>query len=302
VESPILIIHPGALGDVLQAVPALRGLRAQTPGATLVLAGQPRIGRLLVALGVVDEARAFDGLGLEALFTDGPIPPALAEWLGGFARVVSWFGAHEPTYRARLGALAAELTVARPVPDDETPVWRHLLATVPAPTLAESDAVAPIRPGGTRPGSAALPGSAVLIIHAGSGGAWKQWPPERFAEAIDEVTARHAVAVVVHQGPADRAAVDALLARLDRPVERLVEPELPDLAAILSGACAYLGGDSGISHLAAAVGAPSVVLFPPAHLPRWSPWSPSARPVAMTGDETPRVIRELERMLSSASR
>jgi heptosyltransferase-3 len=302
VESPILIIHPGALGDVLQAVPALRGLRAQTPGATLVLAGQPRIGRLLVALGVVDEARAFDGLGLEALFTDGPIPPALAEWLGGFARVVSWFGAREPTYRARLGALAAELTVARPVPDAETPVWRHLLATVPAPTLAESDAVAPIRPGGTRPGSAALPGSAVLIIHAGSGGAWKQWPPERFAEAIDEVTARHAVAVVVHQGPADRAAVDALLARLDRPVERLVEPELPDLAAILSGACAYLGGDSGISHLAAAVGAPSVVLFPPAHLPRWSPWSPSARPVAMTGDETPRVIRELERMLSSASR
>jgi heptosyltransferase-3 len=81
-----------------------------------------------------------------------------------------------------------------------------------------------------------------------------------------------------------------------------VEPELPALAAILSGARAYLGGDSGISHLAAAVGAPSVVLFPPAHLPRWSPWSPSARPVAMTGDETPRVIRELERMLSSASR
>jgi heptosyltransferase III len=296
VESPILIIHPGALGDVLQAVPALRGLRARTPGATLVLAGQPRLGRLLVALGVVDEARAFDGLGLEALFTDGPIPPVLAEWLGGFARVVSWFGAREPTYRARLGALAAELTVARPVPDDETPVWRHLLSTIPTSTLAESEAVAPIRPGGARPGSAAL------IIHAGSGGAWKRWPPERFAEAIGEVSARHTVAVVVHQGPADRAAVDALLARLDRPVERLVEPELPALAAILSGARAYLGGDSGISHLAAAVGAPSVVLFPPAHLPRWSPWSPSARPVAMTGDETPRVIRELEELLSSASR
>jgi heptosyltransferase III len=296
VESPILIIHPGALGDVLQAVPALRGLRAQTPGATLVLAGQPRLGRLLVALGVVDEARAFDGLGLEALFADGPIPPALAEWLGGFARVVSWFGVREPTYRARLGALAAELTVARPVPDDETPVWRHLLATLSLGDLAETDSVAPIRLRGTRPGSAAL------IIHAGSGGAWKQWPPERFAEAIGEVTARHPVAVIVHQGPADRAAVDALFAHLDRPVERLVEPELPALAAILSGARAYLGGDSGISHLAAAVGAPSVVLFPPAHLPRWSPWSPSARPVAMTGDETPRVIRELEQMLSSASR
>jgi len=296
VESPILIIHPGALGDVLQAVPALRGLRAQTPGATLVLAGQPRLGRLLVALGVVDEARAFDGLGLEALFTDGPVPPALAAWLGGFARVVSWFGAREPTYRARLGALAAELTVARPVPDDETPVWRHLRATLSLGDLAETDSVAPIRL------PARPPGASAVVVHAGSGGAWKQWPPDRFAEAIGEATARHAVPVIVHQGPADRAAVDALLARLDRPVERLVEPELPDLAAILSGARAYLGGDSGISHLAAAVGAPSVVLFPPAHLPRWSPWSPSARPVAMTGDETPRVTRELEQMLSSASR
>ena len=295
-ESPILIIHPGALGDVLQAVPALRGLRAQTPGATLVLAGQPRLGRLLVALGVVDEARAFDGLGLDALFTEGPVPPSLAEWLGGFARVVSWFGAREPTYRARLGALAAELTVARPVPDDETPVWRHLRATLSLGDLAETDSVAPIRL------PARPPGASAVVVHAGSGGAWKQWPPDRFAEAIGEATARHAVPVIVHQGPADRAAVDALLARLDRPVERLVEPELPDLAAILSGARAYLGGDSGISHLAAAVGAPSVVLFPPAHLPRWSPWSPSARPVAMTGDETPRVIRELERMLSSASR
>jgi len=295
VESPILIIHPGALGDVLQAVPALRGLRARRPGATLVFAGQSRLGRLLVALGVVDEARAFDGLGLEALFTDGPIPPALAEWLGGFARVVSWFGAREPIYWARLGALAAELTVARPVPDDETPVWRHLLTTLSLGDFVETDSVAPIR-------LPARPGASTVVVHAGSGGAWKQWPPERFAEAIGEVTARHTVAVVVHQGPADRAAVDALLARLDHPVERLVEPELPALAAILSGARAYLGGDSGISQLAAAVGAPSVVLFPPAHLPRWSPWSPSARPIAMTGDETPQVIRELERLLSSASR
>ena len=145
-ESRILIIHPGALGDVLQAVPALRGLRAAAPGGRLVFAGQPRLGRLLVALGVVDEARAFDGLGLEALFTDEPAPPALVAFLGGFTRVVSWFGSREPTYVARLGALVADAIVARPVPDDDTPVWRHLIATLPASALAERDAVAPIRP------------------------------------------------------------------------------------------------------------------------------------------------------------
>jgi ADP-heptose:LPS heptosyltransferase len=295
VGSRILILHPGALGDVLQAVPALRGLRAH---GRITFAGQPRLGRLLMALGVVDEARGFEGLGLEALFTDAPAPPAVTAFLGGFTRVVSWFGSRDATYRARLAALAVNPVVAPPVSDDDTPVWRHLLATVPAPTLAESLAVAPIRPDGARPGSAAL------MVHPGSGGAWKRWAVERFAEAIAAVAARHALTVVVHQGPADRAAVEALLARLDRPVERLVEPELPALAVTLAGSRAYLGGDSGISHLAAAVGAPSVILFPPAHLPRWTPWSPAARPIAMTGggDEVQRVVAELDRALSSASR
>ncbi len=294
-ESRILIIHPGALGDVLQAVPALRGLRAQ---GRLTFAGQPRLGRLLVALGVADEARAFDGLGLEALFTDAPAPPALTAFLGGFARVVSWFGSRDATYRARLAALVADPVVAPPVPDDDTPVWRHLLATLGADARPEGPAVAPIRL------DAPATGAPGLLVHPGSGGAWKRWPAERFAEVIAALAARHTLTVTVHEGPADRAAVEALLARLDRPVERLVEPELPALAVALGGSRAYLGGDSGLSHLAAAVGAPSVILFPPAHLPRWTPWSPAARPVAMTGgvDEVQRVVAELERALSSAWR
>jgi ADP-heptose:LPS heptosyltransferase len=290
-----LIVHPGALGDVLQAVPALRVLRAQ---GRLTFAGQARLGRLLVALGVVDESRAFDGLGLEALFTDAPAPPAVTAFLGGFTRVVSWFGSRDAIYRTRLAALAADPVVAPPVPDDDTPVWRHLVSTLGADALPEAPAVAPIRL------DAPPTGRSALVVHPGSGATWKQWPAERFAEVIAAVVARHALTVVVHQGPADRAAVEALLARLDGPVERLVEPELPALAGVLGRARAYLGGDSGISHLAAAVGAPSVIVFPPAHLPRWTPWSPAARPIAMTGgpDEIPGVVAELERALSSASR
>ena len=301
-ETPFLpsflIIHPGALGDVLQAVPALRGLRAAAPAARLVFAGQPRLGRLLVALGAIDDARGFDGLGLEALFTDAPIPPALAGFLADFARVVSWFGAREPDYRARLGALARDLVIARPVPDDDTPVWRHLVATLADAGRVGPDAIAPLRiegPAGARRG---------LIVHAGSGGAGKRWPPERFAEVIEATARSTGVPVLLHQGPADREAVEALAARLTAPVELLVEPELPALAAALASARAYLGGDSGVSHLAAAVGAPSVILFPPAHLPRWTPWSPTARPIAASGgpDEVRRVTQALEDALTAASR
>src|SRR5256885_11095956 len=51
---------------------------------------------------------------------------------------------------------------------------------------------------------------------------------------------------------------------------RLLKPPLPVLAAILREAAAYLGGDTGVSHLAAAVGSQAVLLFPPASRPRWT--------------------------------
>ena len=94
----LLVIHPGALGDVLQAVPALRALRGNAGDGQVSLAAQPRLARLLAGAGVVDEALSFDALGLSALFADDPVPPALAARLGGFDAVVSWFGARVPSY------------------------------------------------------------------------------------------------------------------------------------------------------------------------------------------------------------
>lgn len=294
--SGTLIVHPGALGDVLQAVPALLGLRASTSGAPLVFAGQPRFGRLLVELDVVDEARAFDGLGLSTLFTDAPIPDALAELIRRFTRVVSWFGSRDATYRTRLAALGPETIVAPPVPAADIPVWRHLVSTLDRWSIAPPEPIAPLRVAGrapTRP---------TLVVHPGSGGAWKRWPVARYAEVIRAVRERRPLDVLVHQGPADAEAGERLLALLADLATVLIEPELPQLAAVLGTARAYLGGDSGVSHLAAAVGAPSVILFPPATRRRWEPWSPTARPIEMTDEvaDVARVMRELESLLPTS--
>src|SRR5258706_12705579 len=101
-----LVIHPGALGDVLLAVPALRALRAR--GDAVTVAAQPRIGALLVALGVADRAVAFDTLGLDALFTDAPLgsDTPLARQLAEPTRVICWFGARDADFTRRLSALA----------------------------------------------------------------------------------------------------------------------------------------------------------------------------------------------------
>jgi ADP-heptose:LPS heptosyltransferase len=294
-EAPgILVIHPGALGDVLQAVPALRGLRAAAP---ITFVGQPRLGRLLVELGVAEQARSFDGFGLETLFVEVAAPPALAAAVRTARLTVSWFGSGDETYCRRLRALDPRAIVAPPVPDDDTPVWRHLVATL-APGNLGLPPVEPIRlppalarafpPAGPRPR---------LVVHPGSGGAWKQWPAERFAAVVETLRGRYPLDVLVHQGPTDAEAASRLLARLAGGAAILLEPELPRLAATLASARGYLGGDSGVSHLAAAVGAPSVVLFPPATRRRWAPWSPAAVPIELTG--TDRDVESATRALAA---
>jgi len=301
----VLVIHPGALGDVLQAVPALRALRGDGGERQVSLAAQPRLARFLAGAGVVDEGLSFDALGLSALFADDPVPPALAERLGGFDGIVSWFGARAPSYGERLTALAPRVVLAPSAPPESDatapPVWRHLLATVaplgPPDPRAAGDA-GPLAAPLTIPeewwvrGRAALSAAGLaderplLVVHAGAGGQWKRWPVERFAEVIARAGG---CAVLLHEGPADREAVDALEQRLDAlgaaaGRARLIAPALEPLAAVLAGARAYLGGDSGVSHLAAATGAAAIILYPEATLARWAPWGPRARALPASDD------------------
>jgi ADP-heptose:LPS heptosyltransferase len=285
-QEPIdtLVIHPGALGDVLQAVPALEALARL--GHRVTFAGQPRMGELLQGSGLVLAATPFDTFGLEALFADVSVLDRLASRLSRFRRVVSWFGAREPGYAGRLGALVPEVIVAPPVPDDESPltVWEHLVETLSAWNVArpaELHALATTERWRIAARTALMAlgvdeGRPLLIAHPGAGARWKQAPTARFAQALERMVADGRFEVVVHQGPADGPAVDALVTTLGIPTHRYLEPTLTELAGALALAQAYLGSDSGVSHLAASVGTPSVILYPPETLRRWAPWAPSA--------------------------
>lgn len=268
-----LVIHPGALGDVLLAVPALRALRAA--GHSITMAAQPRIGALLVALGVVNDAVAFDTLGVQALFTDDPLVAdvPLARHLSRTTCVVCWFGARDAQFTRRLRALSPGVMIA-PATTSGTSVWEHLLRTVGGAADRTPITLAPML---VEAGRAALRAagwdgaSRLLIVHPGAGGASKRWPPEGFAAVVEGIDAT----IVVHEGPADADAVRNFFTRVRRPALRLVDPALPALAGALSLATGYLGNDSGISHLATTVGTPSVILFTEPALP-WLPWSPTA--------------------------
>lgn len=257
---------------MLLAVPALRALRAAAPGPPLALAAQPRIGALLVTLGVADTAHDFETLGLGRFFAeDGAAAPPL---LAGAGRVVCWFGASDPDFVRRLVAAVPNTLVAPPAGTGE--VWRHLLASVGGDA---NGACAPLAvPAGVRETGRELLMRAgwngiarVLVVHPGAGGIAKRWRTPGFVEVLAPWGARPDVFVVVHQGPADADAVGALQAHASPPFPVLVDPPLATLAGVLAHATAYLGNDSGISHLAAAVGTPAIVLFRQAGLP-WRPW------------------------------
>lgn len=271
-----------------------------------MLAAQPRIGELLRALGLVDRAVAFDALGLDALFREENAEPLrfcsgdreAGSAVGGlrkervaplarFRRVVSWFGARDPDFVARLTALVPG-TVVAPSSEAGRPVWQHLLATVGEP-LDDADRwrkPVPVPARLIEEGERALrdagwDGDTPLVVaHPGAGGIAKRWPAEGFAAVLEGLTAGERITLAVHQGPADAAAVAALATQLGGPRIVLKEPPLPALAAMLRCATAYLGNDSGVSHLAAALGVPSVVLFTQDKLD-WRPWARHVEPLAV---------------------
>ncbi|MGH7278158.1 MAG: glycosyltransferase family 9 protein, partial [Candidatus Rokuibacteriota bacterium] len=189
-------------------------------------------------------------------------------------------------------------------------VWRHLLSSIGdtkpgdgAPDVWPVTVPAALVDEGRRALGAAGWDIAtpLLMVHPGAGGAAKRWPPAGFAAALAAVRRQATVDVVIHQGPADAAAVVALRSQLTTPVLTLVEPSLPALAGALRCVRGLVGNDSGVSHLAAAVAAPSLVLCTPPMLP-WRPWSPRARVVtvsttALATRDVEAVTRELRSLL-----
>ena len=299
---------------MLLAIPALRVLRHDLLGDGLVLAAQPPISRLLEILGVADRAIDFEGLGLDALLQDAPDdldrswPTRCADDLRRARRVVAWIGSHEPRFVKRLMALAPGSVVAPSVNAGHV-VWEHLVESVGKPS-GDPAIRTPLRV------PPALADEArrelrhqhwngtdrLLFVHPGAGGRGKRWGTEGFAAVLERAADLPRVAVVVHQGPADLEAVAALPERLIRRAIALREPPLPLLAGMLTHAAAYVGNDSGISHLAAAVGAPSVVLFGADQL-TWRPWAEHVETLLVSlgvadRDDMTRVLTTLTKRLA----
>ena len=120
-----------------------------------------------------------------------------------------------------------------------------------------------------------------LVMHAGSAqtvlAKAKRWPAERYAGLLKAIHRTIKLPVVLVEGPDEAGVAQQIMGWVENPksvdvrVLKLTGP-LGEAAALLSNALAYVGTDSGLAHLAAAVGVPAVTLFAPADPDRVSPF------------------------------
>jgi len=281
----ILAVHPGALGDLVLFGQLLRALADGRGGRVRLVAG-PAKADLLAGLGVVDEATDFDGLPMEEVFADRPTGecklPALT---GPCDLLVSCFAAGDPPAERRLTELtsAAEglFLPVRPPADCAghlLDLWadRAGLPDVPRPRW-------PVPAAWGREAGVALaavgvdPARPYVVVHPGAGSRDKCWPLERFVELARRCR-RSPVFVL---GPAEQDWwAGGVRAELAAEFPLLASPPLRVLAGVAAGARAYLGNDSGPTHLAAATAAPTVVLFGPTDPRRFAPRGPAVTVLA----------------------
>jgi lipopolysaccharide heptosyltransferase II len=112
----------------------------------------------------------------------------------------------------------------------------------------------------------------LVVIHPGSGGysLARRWEPEKFAQVADALH-NEGKTIVLVGGPGDNA--EEVIRHMQHPPINLVgQTTLNQLAAVISLASRYIGADSGVLHIAAAVGTPITSLYGPSNHLAWGPW------------------------------
>jgi predicted lipopolysaccharide heptosyltransferase III len=120
--------------------------------------------------------------------------------------------------------------------------------------------------------AAGLQNEKFVVIHPATAFATKQWASEKFARVADALAAR-GLAVVVLTARTETGIANEVQKHASAPTLALTDLSLPEITALLAKARLFVGNDSGIAHMAAAVKTPSVVIFGSSNIAHWSPWA-----------------------------
>ncbi|MBI3356879.1 MAG: glycosyltransferase family 9 protein [Nitrospirae bacterium] len=276
-----VIIHPGALGDVLLAVPAMKRLRARFPQHQSLLIAGESVSRLLLDCRVIDAWLSLEGASCSGLLAGSiPISDELNDWLGRCDLAVAWTQDNEgtlatvfrscgiveqriqspfsPELKARHQSDRFVETLGDPPDDLSTDSLLQMSSHLQERGRAYLDRVG-------------IPtGRPLVLVHPGSGSCHKCIRPDVFAEAIEELR-QGGIHPLLLEGPADRDSVAGLLELISAKPTVLQGLDLSLLAGVLTQVELYIGQDSGITHLAGLLSVQTIAIFGPTDPDRWAP-------------------------------
>ena len=286
VKPKILVIRGGAIGDFILTLPAIAALRRQFPEAHLEVLGYPHIAQLALAGGLADRVQPIEARGLAGFFArGGTLEPDLVDYFSEFDLVISYLydpdeifktnvirclvkqfivGPHRPDETERLHATQVYLKPlerlaifdADPVPRLKVGRASRLPREQAGASEAEFQANVSFADAGRRD---ARP---TLVLHPGSGSEKKNWPEMKWVGLIQQIMVTTDWNLLLVGGEAEGERLRRLAAVLP-PARYSIAQGLPpdELAQRIQSGAAFVGHDSGITHLAAAVGLPCVVLW-----------------------------------------
>lgn len=261
-KPALLALRALKLGDLLVAVPALKGLRSAFPDHRILLAAPEWLRPIVGLINAVDELV--------------PLPDLTTRLPSNLNRIDTVVNLHGkgPESRLLLETLQPAHRYGHVAPGWNGPAWQqdmhervrwcrmlqwHGMA-------ADADDVSI-----DVPRRRAIPARAA-VLHVGASHGSRHWPVSRFATvaaALQESGA--AVVLTGDRNDAERSAAVAQLAGLDAEQNLAGRLELGDFAAMVACAKVVISADTGAAHLASAYGTPSVVLFGPAPVAQWGP-------------------------------
>jgi heptosyltransferase II len=313
----ILIRATNWVGDAIMALPALRAVRVKFPDAQIAIVARPYVADIYRGQGICDELIAYDPAGEHrgwqgrerlakelrarkfdvALLLQNAFDAAWLAWRAGVPQRIGY---------ARDGR-SLLLTKAIPVPKPgEIPPherfyylellrrvdWIEALEDVTQIALQVSDA-ARQRAEQTLANAGAHPNALRVAVGAGASyGSAKCWPPERFAQVLNEIATETNADIILFGTAAEAPVSTAIASELQRPpIDLTGKTPIAELPALLSQCHLFLGNDSGAMHVAAAVGLPVVAVFGPTDPEGTAPVTPSATIVQQRSYCSPCFLR-----------
>jgi heptosyltransferase-2 len=271
-------------------------LRGQFPHARLEVLAYPHIAELALIGGLADAVRSIEARSLAGFFAQGgPLAADLAEYFAGFAAILSYLYDPDGIFQANVARCSKAQFIAGPHrPDEAARVHATKVFLAPLERLAIFDADPVPRLSISHQPFAINQ----LALHPGSGSERKNWPEAKWAELLARLVRSTTTKLLLVGGEAEGDRLERLASHL--PPERVeLARNLPlvELAGRLQGCRAFVGHDSGITHLAAALGLEGLALWGETAEALWAPRSARMRLVRAGGGlgdlpvET--VLREL---------